>query len=99
MSHLSAPCPSLQNQTDPTDAAIGCVYVQTLAVTHLPSNISESEGSERAMETKSPDRVENWETVPETRELSLFSWDVTDLTSYEMTEFLEILELLDFISI
>lgn len=51
------------------------------------------------METKSPDRVENWETVPETRELSLFSWDVTDLTSYEMTEFLEILELLDFISI
>lgn len=38
------------------------------------------------METKSPDMVENWETTPETRELSLFTWDATDLTSHEMTE-------------
>lgn len=93
MSHLSAPCSSLQNQIDLTGATVDCVHVQTLAVTHLPSNISESEHSDKAMETKSLDIVENWETAPETRELSLFTWDATDLTSHEMTESLEILEL------
>lgn len=65
MSCLSAPCSSLQNQTDLTDAAVACVHVQTLAVTHLPSNIPESERSEGAMGTKSLDIVENWGTVPE----------------------------------
>lgn len=81
---------SISLKPDLTIANLDCALFQTLGITHLLSNISESEYSEKSMETESPlDIVENWGITPETRELSLFTSNVTNLTPYEMTESLE----------